>query len=51
MEDALSFVAWRDDAQIVEETLRKRWGEPARVEIAMQQVFSSSLMPTPLIAD
>ncbi len=40
VEDALSGVAWRDDAQIVEETLRKRWGEPARVDIAIRQFGS-----------
>lgn len=33
VEDALSGIVYRDDAQIVEELLRKRYGEPARCEI------------------
>lgn len=36
VEDALSGVVYRDDAQIVEEYLSKRWGTPERVEIAVQ---------------
>jgi Holliday junction resolvase RusA-like endonuclease len=35
VEDALTGILWRDDAQIVDERLRKCWGEPARVEIAV----------------
>lgn len=34
-EDALTGVVYRDDAQIVDEFLRKRYGEPARVEISI----------------
>jgi Holliday junction resolvase RusA-like endonuclease len=37
-EDALTGVVWRDDAQIVDEHLFKRWGEPARVEIVIEQI-------------
>lgn len=33
VEDACTGVVWRDDAQIVSETLQKRYGEPARVEV------------------
>jgi len=33
VEDALTGVVYRDDAQIVEELLEKRYGEPARVEV------------------
>ena len=33
IEDSLTGVLWRDDAQIVREPIEKRWGEPARVEI------------------
>jgi Holliday junction resolvase RusA-like endonuclease len=33
VEDALTGVVWRDDAQIVSEWIQKRYGEPARVEI------------------
>lgn len=32
-EDALTGIVWRDDAQIVDEVLRKRWGSPARLEV------------------
>lgn len=35
VEDALTGVLWRDDAQIVDERLRKFWGEPARVVITV----------------
>jgi Holliday junction resolvase RusA-like endonuclease len=35
-EDALTGVVWHDDAQIVEEVLRKVWGEPARLEIVIE---------------
>ena len=37
VEDALSGVVYRDDAQIVTETLMKRYGEPERVEIEVEQ--------------
>jgi Holliday junction resolvase RusA-like endonuclease len=33
VEDALTGVTWRDDAEIVVERLRKHYGEPERVEI------------------
>lgn len=33
VEDALTGVVWRDDSQIVDEVLRKRFGEPARVRV------------------
>jgi Holliday junction resolvase RusA-like endonuclease len=35
VEDALTGVLWRDDSQIVDERLRKFWGEPARVVITV----------------
>lgn len=37
VEDALTGVVWRDDAQIVSETLTKEWGEPARCEITVER--------------
>jgi Holliday junction resolvase RusA-like endonuclease len=40
-EDALTGVLWRDDAQIVEEHLFKHWGEPARVEIEIQELVQA----------
>jgi Holliday junction resolvase RusA-like endonuclease len=36
VEDALTSVVWRDDAQIVAELITKDWGEPARCEIAIE---------------
>lgn len=41
-EDALTGIVWRDDAQIVSETLEKHWGEPARVEIEIAQLSEAS---------
>lgn len=35
VEDALTGVVWRDDAQIVKENLRKVYGEPERVEVVV----------------
>jgi Holliday junction resolvase RusA-like endonuclease len=35
VEDALTSIIWRDDAQIVDERIRKFWGEPARVVITV----------------
>ena len=37
VEDALTGVIYRDDAQIVTESLMKRWGEPARVEVEIEE--------------
>jgi Holliday junction resolvase RusA-like endonuclease len=36
VEDSLSGVLYRDDAQIVSETIEKRYGEPARVELVVE---------------
>jgi Holliday junction resolvase RusA-like endonuclease len=38
VEDALSGIVYRDDAQIVVETLTKHDGEPARVEVRVERV-------------
>lgn len=38
VEDALTGVVWRDDAQIVQEYLVKDYGEPARCEIAVYRM-------------
>jgi len=40
IEDALTGVLWRDDAQIVAELLRKEYGEPARVEVMVQEAVA-----------
>ena len=37
-EDALTGIVWHDDAQIVEEYLFKRYGEPARAVIAIEEM-------------
>lgn len=37
-EDALTGIVWRDDALICEENLRKYWGEPARLEIRIEEM-------------
>jgi Holliday junction resolvase RusA-like endonuclease len=31
-------VLWRDDAQVCRQVNEKRWGEPARVEIAVREL-------------
>lgn len=33
LEDALSGILWKDDAQIVEQIVRKRYGDPPRAEV------------------
>jgi Holliday junction resolvase RusA-like endonuclease len=33
LEDALTGIVWRDDAQVVVQTVTKTYGEPARVEV------------------
>jgi Holliday junction resolvase RusA-like endonuclease len=38
IEDALTGVVYRDDAQIVVERLEKRYGEPARVEVSIEEL-------------
>jgi Holliday junction resolvase RusA-like endonuclease len=38
VEDALTGVVWHDDSQIVDERLRKCYGEPERVEIGVWRV-------------
>lgn len=35
VEDALTGIVWRDDAQVVSEFIAKRYGEPARVEVVV----------------
>lgn len=36
VEDALTGIVWRDDCQIVDEYLAKRYGEPARCEVVIE---------------
>ena len=38
VEDALSQVVYRDDSQICDEVLYKRFGEPARIEVEIWQI-------------
>ncbi len=42
VEDALTGVAWRDDALIVDEHLAKRYGERAGVDIVIRQIAASA---------
>jgi Holliday junction resolvase RusA-like endonuclease len=42
VEDALKGVWYRDDAQIVDQVVRKRWGTPARVELRVLQLSESA---------
>ncbi len=41
VEDALTGIVWRDDAQIVEQLVRKRYGSPARIEVLVVDVVGS----------
>lgn len=36
VEDALTGIVWRDDAQVVEQTISKVYGEPARCEVTVR---------------
>lgn len=40
IEDALTGIVWRDDAQVVVQTARKLYGSPARVEITVHPMAS-----------
>lgn len=40
LEDALSGIVWRDDAQIVEEHLHKLWGDEVGVRVMVRQLRS-----------
>jgi Holliday junction resolvase RusA-like endonuclease len=44
VEDALTGVCWRDDAQIIREAISKRYGEPARAEIAIEPISERDTM-------
>lgn len=45
LEDALTGIVWRDDAQVVQQLLAKRYGEPERAEV---RVVPVSELPTAL---
>ncbi len=38
IEDACTGILWRDDAQIVDQHIYKRFGEPARAEITVEEI-------------
>lgn len=42
VEDAITGVVWADDSQIVYEVLEKSWGEPARVEITIEEIANGT---------
>jgi Holliday junction resolvase RusA-like endonuclease len=48
VEDALTGIVWRDDAQVCEQAARKLYGEPARVELQVEPLgpLASSGSPT-----
>ena len=37
-EDALTGILYRDDAQICQQIVSKEWGDPARVEIGVEEI-------------
>lgn len=45
VEDALTGVVWRDDAQIVNEDITKYYGSPARCEVEIYELKPSSSSP------
>lgn len=45
LEDALSGIVWRDDAQIVVEHLYKQYGEPARAEVEVREIAGAPGTP------
>jgi Holliday junction resolvase RusA-like endonuclease len=42
VKDALTGVVWRDDAQVVDERLAKRFEEPARVEVRVRRALEGA---------
>lgn len=38
VEDALTGIVWRDDAQVVHQAVTKRYGEPARAQIFVDRI-------------
>lgn len=44
VEDAIAGIVYRDDAQIVAETLLKRYGDPARCDIVVSQEASQQVL-------
>lgn len=44
-EDALTGTVWRDDAQVVDLTVRKRYGLPERCEITVSEIAGDALFP------
>jgi Holliday junction resolvase RusA-like endonuclease len=48
VEDALTGVIWRDDSQIIAEELHKDWGEPARVEVSIEEILLRNEIRDPI---
>ncbi len=44
LEDALTRIVWKDDAQVVTQVVHKRFGEPERAEVYVDS-FPPSLPP------
>ena len=45
VEDALTGLVWRDDAQVVIQTVHKRYGHPERAEVLVQEI--NAMLPNP----
>lgn len=43
LEDALTGIVWRDDAQVVQQILSKRYGEPERAEVKVVALSTASV--------
>ena len=50
VEDALTGLVWRDDSQVVTQTVRKRFGTPERAEVLVQVVGDTGEASTPVPA-
>jgi len=45
VEDAITGICWRDDAQVVVQHAEKRYGEPARAVVAIAPVTTTQAKP------
>ncbi len=50
VEDSLTGVVWRDDAQVVLQLLVKEWGEPARVDVTIEAFVRSAICDSSFVA-
>lgn len=45
LEDAMTGIVWRDDAQIVHQDVAKLYGDPARCEVEIREVSEAAQVP------